>query len=119
MNKVKNFVSDKGNPIANQFKIESNHIDVIFDNKQTFYSDTEYKCDNGKYQYTISSGTVFQSYASLVAVIDYAGRKFIDNRFYKDSKTTNKYLSMFFGMDSKEIAKGIESGDIVLCEIYQ
>lgn len=119
MLKVKNMKSHAGNDVPNQFIITANNVSVIFDTKQDFCNDTEYKCADGKYQYEISSCSVFQSYNALVCIRDYVGRIFIDERYYQYSKTTSKYLSQFLGMDSKEIAKAIKDGKIYLCEIFQ
>jgi len=111
-----------GKPVANQFVIKANRIPVYFEKKQV---DLLAVCNYSHYNqnfgncYNISSGNLFQSYESIVALIDYAGRKFIDHRYYKYSKTTSKYLSQFFDMTSKEIEQGIKAGEIRLCEIWQ
>lgn len=82
--KVSNMVSKNGNKVANQFIIRNG--------------------DN----------TFFQSYSSIVAMVSNNGYILIDERFYKCSKTTSKYLSMVLGMDSKEIATAIKAGKISL-----
>jgi len=94
---------------------------VRFEEKQEDLPRYNYKYYNQNFghYYNISFGDLFQSYESIVALIDYAGRKFIDHRYYKYSKTTSKYLSQFFKMSSREIEQGIKAGDIRLCEIWQ
>jgi len=120
--KVRNLTGRTGKPVANQFVIKANRIPVYFEEKQR---DLLRSCNYSHYNqnfchcYSISSGGIFQSYESLVALIDYAGRKFVDHRYYKYSKTTSKYLSQFFGTTSKEIEQGIKAGVIRLCEIEQ
>jgi len=120
--RVENMVGKTGKPVANQFVIKAYRLPVYFEKKQ---ADLFGACNYSHYNqnfghcYSISSGTLFQSYESTVAFIDYVGRLFIDHRYYKYSKTTSKYLSQFFGMTSKQIEQGIKSGDIRLCEIWQ
>jgi len=120
--RVTNLTGRTGKPVTNQFVIKANKIPMYFEEKQsdllrdgnyTYYKQGFAHC------YNMSSGDLFQSYESVVALIDYAGRKFIDHRYYKYSKTTSKYLSQFFGMTSKEIEQGIKAGEIRLCEIEQ
>jgi hypothetical protein len=81
------------------------------------FRDNNLKHKDGLYTYTISSGKIFQSYQTIVAFTSYCGNHFIDERYYKQSKTTSKYLSEFLGSNAKEIAKAIKSGDIRLCII--
>lgn len=120
--KVSNLKSPKGNDAPNQFLIENVYrVSIIFNEPQNdlLNNNNLYKTKDNKYQYTISSGFLFQSYESLVCFIDYAGRMFIDERYYKYSKTTSKYLSIFLKRTSKEIEKEIKEGKIRLCEIEQ
>ncbi len=120
--RVTNMTGRTGKPVANQFVIKANKIPVYFEEKQSdllrYGNYTHYKQGFG-HCYSISSGDLFQSYKSTVALIDYVGRKFIDHRYYKYSKTTSKYLSQFFEMTSEEIEQAIKAGDIRLCEIWQ
>jgi len=102
--KVRAMTGRTGRPVANQVVLEDTHvIPVKIDGKR------------GR----ISAGDVFQSYDSLVAIIDWRGSKYVDHRYYKYSKTTSKYLSQFFGMAPKEIEMGIKTCGIQLCEIEQ
>jgi len=119
--RVTNLTGRTGKPVSNQFVIKAHRIPVYFEEMQEDLSRDNYTYYNQNFGncYNISSGDLFQSYESLVALIDYAGRKFIDHRYYKYSKTTSKYLSQFFDMTSKEIEQGIKAGEIRLCEIWQ
>lgn len=123
MNKVKNLESPRsGKTVSNQFEINVYNQMLFFKEKQhDLLRDYNYRYfgDTREHSYIVSSGRLFQSYNSLVCFIDYAGRKFIDERFYKYSRTTSKYLSVFLGRGSKEIEKLIKAGEIRLCRIYQ
>jgi len=81
--KVQNMKSARGNTIANQFVI------------------------------TDGNKRVFQSYDSVIAVIDYkAGQKVItlDEYYWDYSRTTGKYRNQFLGENIAETRSKIESG---------
>jgi len=102
----------------NQFTVPVNRQTLTFKEPQSdLLRNDNLRHKDGLYTYTISSGTLFQSYNVIVAFTSYCGNHFIDERYYKYSKTTSKYLSEFFGLTAKEIAKAITSGDIRLCII--
>lgn len=118
--KVSNLKSSKGNNVPNQFEITGAlHVRILFDKPQEDLKDMAYcRTKEEEHQYT-GSGRLFQSYDSLVCFVNHTGNIFIDERYYKYSNTTSRYLSVFLERDSKEIAKDIKSGDIRLCEIVQ
>lgn len=51
------------------------------------------------------------SYGTVVA-FKYDGRDYIVDKYQHYSRTTSKHLNKFFGMDSKEREKAINSGKI-------
>jgi len=103
----------------NQFTVPVNRQSLTFKEPQSdLFRDDNLRHKGGVYTYTISSGKIFQSYNAIVAFTSYCGNHFIDERYYKYSKTTSKYLSEFLGSNAKEIAKAITSGDIRLCIIH-
>ena len=102
----------------NQFIVPVKRQSLTFKEPQgDLFRDNNLRHKDGLYTYTISSGKIFQSYQTIVAFTSYCGNHFIDERYYKYSKTTSKYLSEFLGSNAKEIAKAITSGDIRLCII--
>ena len=82
--KVLNMTSNKGNDVANQFIIKT---------------DDE---------------TIFQSYDSIIAKVDYENNITLDSKYWNYSRTTSKYRKMFLNMSTDEIQKGIKSGNIKL-----
>ena len=83
--KVSNFTSNNGNPIANQFIIREK-------DKETF-----------------------QSYDSIIAVINYKTRKtYLDEYYWDYSVTTGKYRNAFLGEGIAETRKKIKSGQYKL-----
>lgn len=55
------------------------------------------------------------SYDVVVAVTNYTtNRDYIIDKYYKYSNSTSAHILKFFGIDSKEIKKYIESGKIKL-----
>ena len=79
--KVKNFISNNGNPIANQFLI------------------------------TEKDKEIFQSYTSIIAVKNYKTQKTYLDEFYWDySVTTGKYRNMFLGEGIAETRQKIKDG---------
>lgn len=76
--------SNKGNDVANQFIIKT---------------DDE---------------TIFQSYDSIIAKVDYENNITLDSKYWNYSRTTSKYRNMFLNMSTDDIQKGIKSGVIKL-----
>jgi len=82
--KVSNMVSKSGNNVSNQFIIET-------DNE-----------------------TIFQSYNSIIAKVDYDNNITLDSHYWDYSKTTSKYRNMFLNMSTNDIKKDIKLGNIKL-----
>lgn len=82
--KVLNMTSNRGNDVANQFIIKT---------------DDE---------------TIFQSYDSIIAKVDYENNITLDSKYWNYSRTTSKYRNMFLNMSTDDIKKGIKSGVIKL-----
>lgn len=76
--------SNRGNDVANQFIIKT---------------DDE---------------TIFQSYDSIIAKVDYENNITLDSKYWNYSRTTSKYRNMFLNMSTDDIKKGIKSGVIKL-----
>lgn len=85
--KVSNMTSLKGNKISNQFVIE----------------------DNGR--------RIFQSYESVIAVIDQNGQVTLDEKYWDYSNTTRKYRNIFLGETGKETKEKIKQGIYRLCNL--
>lgn len=104
--KVKNMISPKGNPIANQFIIQGVTIQLPDDT------------------YT---GAMFQSYDSNIAFIArYCGstwkqkhiyKVYLDERFWDYSITTGKYRNQFLNETKAETQKKIDSGEYILIDL--
>ena len=97
--KVKNLISNSGNPVANQFVIEhQNH-------------------------------SYFQSYESIIAkksldhyplYQDLQGFEYyvqLDEKFWNYSKTTSKYRNQFLGETTKETQAKINNGQYILTNL--
>jgi len=56
------------------------------------------------------------SYGKTIATFrdGHNGRLILDKKYHKWSNTTSRHLTDFCGLDSKERAKGIKSGSILL-----
>ncbi len=83
---VSNMISANGNTIPNQFIIHT------------------------------ENGCVFQSYNSIIAVID-NGRVFLDKNKWDYSRTTARYRNQFLGETKKETMAKIASGEYELKEL--
>lgn len=77
-------VSKSGNNVSNQFIIET-------DNE-----------------------TIFQSYNSIIAKVDYDNNITLDSHYWDYSRTTSKYRNMFLNMSTNDIKKDIKLGNIKL-----
>ena len=80
---VQNMTSNNGNKVANQFIITDDY-------------DNQY----------------FQSYDTLIAIIDNSSNITLDKKALDYSRTTSRYLYSFLNMDRKGILKAIDEGTI-------
>ena len=85
--KVYNMTSPNGNKVANQFEIYT---------------------DKGKY---------FQSYKTIIALVDNKGQVFLDKYKWNYSRTTSKYRNIFLNDDTKSIKEKIMSGEYKFKEL--
>ena len=85
--KVYNMTSPNGNKIANQFEIYT---------------------DKGKY---------FQSYKTIIALVDNKGQVFLDKYKWNYSRTTSKYRNIFLNDDTKSVKEKIMSGEYKFKEL--
>ena len=82
---VQNFISNSGNPVANQFKIST------------------------------PRAVLFQSYNSIIAKIDRRTNEITLDKYYWDySRTTGKYRNAFLGEGIAETRAKIKSGEYKL-----
>ena len=86
--KVENMLSDRGNKIANQFIIEDN---------------------NGN--------DWFQSYKSIIVLINSEGQVYLDEYYWDYSRTTSKYRNIFLNESTKETQKKITKGQYKLVDL--
>jgi len=84
--KVENFTSSNGNSVPNQFLL------------------------------TDGNKIVFQSYKSVIAVIE-NGKVSLDQKFWDYSPTTGKYRNQFLGETKKETEAKIKSGEYILTNL--
>jgi hypothetical protein len=84
--KVQNFTSSNGNSVPNQFLL------------------------------TDGNKKVFQSYKSVIAVIE-NGKVSLDEKFWDYSNTTGKYRNQFLGETKKETEAKIKSGEYTLTNL--
>ena len=85
--KVYNMTSPNGNKVANQFEIHT---------------------DKGKY---------FQSYKTIIALVDNKGQVFLDKYKWNYSRTTSKYRNIFLNDDTKSVKEKITSGEYKFKEL--
>lgn len=86
--KVENMVSPRGNTVANQFIISTEH------------------------------GQYFQSYHSIIAYKPYgSGKTILDERYWGYSVTTGKYRNLFLNEDKAETKYKIKSGQYILKDL--
>lgn len=61
---------------------------------------------------------VFQSYRTIIAVIDKeSGLIYLDEQKYDYSRTTSRYRNQFLSMNTKEVQTKIEQGSIILINL--
>lgn len=72
-----------------------------------------------KNQFLIKEGekTFFQSYTSIIAVIDSEGSVTLDEKYWDYSKTTSRYRNLFLGENKKATEKKIKSGKYKMCDL--
>jgi len=85
--KVKNCVSSRGNPVPNQFIIET------------------------------AKGTFFQSYSSTIAYKMANGEVRLDKTYWSYSSSTGKYRNDFLGEGIAETRAKIKSGEYSLWDL--
>ena len=90
--RAKNLRSNNGNAVPNQFVID------IMDEKGNY---REY----------------FQSYTSVIAMIDENGKHYLDKSKWDYSVTTGKYRNKFLGETKKETEKNIKDGTYTLTNL--
>jgi len=86
---IKNMKSHNGNFVPNQFIIKIKD-DIFFQSYSTVIAQKKLCLNNGQYQI------------------------FLDNKAFKHSMTTNKYLYKFLNMNRKEIEQEIKGKEIKL-----
>lgn len=88
MYKVTNLTSPRsGNAVANQFRIRT------------------------------PKGVYFQSYDSIIALIDNKGKIILDEYYHDYSRTTSKYLSQFLNLNTQERKEMIKAKQIKLIDL--
>ena len=85
--KVYNMTSPNGNKVANQFEIYT---------------------DKGKY---------FQSYKTIIALIDNKGQVFLDKYKWNYSRTTSKYRNIFLNDNTNSVKEKIKSGEYTVLKL--
>jgi hypothetical protein len=85
--KVENLESNKGNKVPNQFIV------------------------------TTEKGSFFQSYNSVIAIIEEGQPVKLDEKFWDFSKTTSKYRNQFLGEDTKTTEAKIKNGTYILTNL--
>lgn len=59
----------------------------------------------------------FQSYDTIIALIDEIGCVILDKEAWKYSKTTIRYRNQFLGESSKEVESKVKSGKYILADL--
>ena len=86
--KVKNMLSNSGNKIANQFVINTRNKEI------------------------------FQSYNTIIAIIDYKNNKtYLDRSSWNYSNTTSKYRNIFLNEKTKDTLKKIKNKEYILKDL--
>ena len=86
--RVENMLSNSGNKIANQFVINT-------PNKK-----------------------IFQSYNTIIAIIDYKNNKtYLDRSSWNYSNTTSKYRNIFLNEKTKDTLKKIKNKEYILKDL--
>lgn len=71
---------------------------------------------NNQLTYTDGDKRVFQSYNTIIAVIE-NGKTFLDETSWNYSKTTAKWRNIFLNMTTEETKKAIKEGDTTLKDL--
>lgn len=80
---------------------------------------TKVELFGAKNQFLITDGNkrMFQSYNSIIAIIDSEGKITLDESTWDYSKTTGKYRNKFLGEDKKATEAKIKSGEYKLAKL--
>lgn len=97
--KVQNMTSLRGNPVPNQFTVNTPGPVNWMSGLKT------------------GSGEVFQSYRSVIVFREYNGKVYLDENYWDYSTTTGKYRNQFLGETRKETEKKIKSGEYILVDL--
>lgn len=87
--------------------------------KEIDFGDFEKVNQLGENQFSVdtSRGCVFQSYSTIIGFINSKGKIFLDSHSWDYSKPTSKYRNRWLNMDTSEIKKAINDGDISLVDL--
>lgn len=85
--KVENMVSLRGYSVPNQFII------------------------------TTKNGKIFQSYNSVICIINNNGKTTLDEKYWDYSTTTSKYRNIFLGETKKETQAKIDTKEYILDDL--
>ena len=70
-----------------------------------------------QFEIRIDGKRYFQSYDSVIAVIDENWKITLDERYWNYSMTTSKYRNQFLGLTTEETKRRIKSGEIALADL--
>lgn len=70
-----------------------------------------------QFKIKIDGCSYFQSYMSIICMIDENGDIYLDERFWNYSSTTGKYRNIFLNEDKKATEKKIKSGEYKLINL--
>ena len=66
---------------------------------------------------TTDEGVYFQSYDSIIALVDEESKVFLDENDWDYSRTTGKYRNIFLGEHMSETRKKIKTGEYELIDL--
>lgn len=66
---------------------------------------------------SLCGNTYFQSYNSIIGMINSKGRIFLDRATWDYSRTTGKYRNKWLGEGKRETEKKIKSGKYILTDL--
>ena len=68
-----------------------------------------------QYVIRLNNCSVFQSYATVIAIHDYdLDEVYLNKEYYNYSKTTSRYRNKYLGLNTKQIEQKIKSKEFVL-----
>ena len=82
-----------------------------FESGRTCNSPAQNKSIRSQYEVVFENGSVFQSYDTIIGVKLNGGKLYLSKE-HSHSVTTNKYCTMWCGIDKKERLAGLEDGSI-------